>query len=386
MVSCVQCKGRLFCGLDSCPLLEKTRLQSKVRVGREIVGESPPNVFVGWKGYPRVYAGPMISVSETAVDNPAQMYGMGFEEIIEARSSLVRGMKTSAVNDPSSLGEIKDAVMSVKTVGVEASFARAPSFHVTFSEVAQPMGPSGSIERFRLTSNPRIPAKVDEFAGEKVKARDAVTELMAAGFDYYYLQKILTAGLLGEKKKLVPTRWGITAMDRIVGDEHLAAVKSFPSINECLVYSNEYLYNHYEILLLPGQWEFEQFEAWRAGSLWAAGEESVAHEYEPFEGRSDYAEEEGGGYYAGRMATAEALARMHRQARCVVFREIYDGYRLPVGVWQVRESMRKAFEKEPEKFATREEALARIATRLKKPLVHFLKRSVLLKQKKLADF
>jgi len=314
------------------------------------------------------------------------MYGMGFDEIIEARSSLVRGMKTAAVNDPSSMGEARDAVLSVKSVGVEAKFEREPSFHLSFSDMTQPMGPTGSLKKFRLTSNPSIPAKVDEFAEERVKARDAVSELMQSGFEYYYLQKIFTAGLLGEKKKLVPTRWGITAMDRIVADEHIEKIKLMPAVNEFRVYSNEYLHNHYEILLLPGMWEFEQFEAWWAGSLWAAGEASVAHEYEPFEGRSDYAEEEGGGYYAGRMATAEALVKLNRQARCVVFREIYDGYRLPVGVWQVRESVRKAFENQPEKFATRSEALARIATRLKRPLSQYLARTVLLKQRRLADF
>jgi len=86
------------------------------------------------------------------------------------------------------------------------------------------------------------------------------------------------------------------------------------------------------------------------------------------------------------MATAEALVKLNRQARCVVFREIYDGYRLPVGVWQVRESVRKAFENQPEKFATRSEALARIATRLKRPLSQYLARTVLLKQRRLADF
>jgi hypothetical protein len=386
MVSCLICKGRLFCGLKKCPLLEKARFASSVRVGREISGESPPNAFIGWGGYPSVYAGPLISVCGTPANSPADLYGLGFDEIIAETEGMVRGMKRAKITDPESIGELRDAVMSVKTVQMEAKFVRPPSFKMSFSSVNQPMGPSAEIHRMRLTSNPKIPRKVDEFAEEKVKAREAMNELMGSGFEYYYLQKLLSAGLLGVKKKLVPTRWSITATDRIIGDDYIRELKDYPSVNEFTVYSNTYLYNHYEILLLPGPWEFEQFEAWWAGSLWAQGESKVAHEYEPYGGRSKYADEEGGGYYAGRMAVAEGLVNMRKQARAIVFREIYDGYRLPVGVWQVRESVRKAFEEKPEKFATRGEALASIASRLKRPMSQFLSRSVVLRQRKLIDF
>ncbi len=386
MVSCLVCKGRLFCGLKKCPLLEKARFASSVRVGREVSGDSPPNAFIGWNNYPSVYAGPLISVCGTPANSPADLYGLGFDEIIAGTEGMVRGMKRAKVNDPMSIGVLRDAVMSVKTVQMEAKFVRPPSFKMSFSGVSQPTGPSAEIHRMRLTSNPSIPRKVDEFAEEKVKVREAMGELKESGFEYYYLQKLLSAGLLGVKKKLVPTRWSITATDRIIGDDYIRELKDYPSVNEFTVYSNTYLHNHYEILLLPGPWEFEQFEAWWAGSLWAQGESKVAHEYEPYGGRSKYADEEGGGYYAGRMAVAEGLVDMRKQARAIVFREIYDGYRLPVGVWQVRESVRKAFENKPEKFATRGEALASITSRLKRPMSQFLTRSIVLRQRKLIDF
>jgi hypothetical protein len=386
MVSCLQCKGRLLCGLAKCPILEKSRVASGFRLGRDVAGDSPPNMFVGWHGYPRVFAGPLISISPATVDNPAQLYGMDFDGIIASREGLVRGTKTASVRDPFSLGELRDAAMSVKTVGMEAHFAREPSLHVNFSDVMQPVGPSGEMDSLRLTTNPCVPSKVDELAEEKVKARAAVSELLAGGFEYYYLQKLLSAGILGAEKKLVPTRWAITATDRMVGDEHLAKVKECPAVSDYLVYSNEYLYNHYEILLLPGPWEFEQFEAWWQGSLWSPDESAVAHEYEPYGGRSDYADEEGGGYYAGRLAVAEGLARLGKQARAIVFREIYEGYRLPVGVWQVRESVRKAFEKPARSFQSLNEALADVSTRLKRPFAQYLARSVVLKQRKLYDY
>ncbi|MBS3070613.1 hypothetical protein J4220_03850, partial [Candidatus Micrarchaeota archaeon] len=246
-------------------------------LGNVVFGPSPPNVFVGREGYPNVFVGPLVSVDETVdpslSDSPAKWTSMGYEQIISLRASMARGMKKHAVRKTSS----------------------KPEFHISFSSYTAPMGPAGAMEKMRLTENPVIPKKVDELAEEKVKVRDAVPELVKAGFDYYYMQKLLSAGVLGEKKKLVPTRWSITGTDKILADHYLEKVKESPQIDSPTLYSHEHFDNHYEILLLPGGWEFEQFEAWSPGSAWKTNA-TVAHEYEPFSGRSDYAESEGGGY------------------------------------------------------------------------------------------
>ena len=46
-------------------------------------------------------------------------------------------------------------------------------------------------------------------------------------------------------------------------------------------------------------------------------------------------------------------------------REIRPEYWAPLGVWVVREGVREAFSKAPEKFASVEQAIANISTRLK---------------------
>jgi hypothetical protein len=208
---------------------------------------------------------------------------------------------------------------------------------------------------------------------------------VGAGFDFYYLQKLLSAGILGKEKKLVPTKWGITATDKMLADFFLDDVRRFPELNEFRVYSSEFLYNRFDILLVPGKWEFEQFEAWsspEAASAWG----NLAFEYEPFGGRSNYAESEGGGYYAGRFGVVEALRKLKRQARVVVFREIGEGYTVPLGVWQVRQNVRNAFEQEPRKFGSLREALEFLKTRLRTPLSNYLKKSIVLNQKKIFEF
>jgi DNA repair protein NreA len=143
------------------------------------------------------------------------------------------------------------------------------------------------------------------------------------------------------------------------------------------------------MLMMPGPWEFENFEAWMPGSTWARGLKSteIIEEYEPFHGRKSYAEVQGGGYYASRIACAEKLVEMRRQAKVVVFREISEGYVIPLGVFVVRETARHAYkDRPPLKFATKEEAIKYVSTRLRVPFIEYAKRSRLLKQRKLSDF
>lgn len=366
------------------------------KISRVVFGPSPPSIFVGRSGYPRVNIGPLVSVGEEPweinaqlLDSPSKWHGLDYAQIISMRSSLVRGKKKHGVHSKSRvLCDLQETVVSQKSVDMEVRFSKPLQFSMDFSSYYQPMGPSGSLEKLELAGNPVIPKKVDELSAEGVKVRDAVPEMLGAGFDVYYLQKILSAGILGEKKKLVPTRWSITAGDKLVADHFLQQVKQFPAINDLLLFSAEFLHNHFEVLLLPGKWEFEQFEAWAPGTVWTKEEKNlvVVVEYEPFEGRSDYAELEGGGYYAGRYGVIEALHKMRRQARCVVFREIGDGYQVPVGVWQVRENVRKAMQNLPTKISSLREAMELLSKRLKIPVLEYFAKSRVLGQKKMMDF
>jgi hypothetical protein len=340
------------------------------------------------------------------------MYGMGMEEIIASRSSLVRGMKKSDVKLPGKmLAAAQEAVMSIKPVDVEAHFSREPTFALELDDVAHPVGASAPIDKFKVTDNPVIPKRVDQLANDNTLANDALCELLIHGFDVHYLTKILSAGILGkrENKKMVPTKWAITATDDMAAKRLLLEVKNFREISEPQVFSNTYLDNHFEILLLPGSFEYEQFEAALTPEIearkrkllsmggirftpaaWADwktdGRVNFSEEYEPYGGRSDYAESQGGGYYAARFAVSEALYRMRRQARVVVFREIGSNYTVPVGVWEVRENVRHAFMNRPDRFVTREAALAAVSERLSVPLSEYMRKSRLLTQRKLTEF
>lgn len=363
------------------------------RLKQEMFGPST-SVFVGWKDYPSVYVGPMTSIEEERsdiLDNPGAWYGMGFDDIIAARSLLVRGKQKHPVKEKGRFTErMQEIALSVRPVDVETRYKSRPRFSMSFSPISQPMGASGELERIHVADNPVIPSRVDYVISDDLRASEQVSALFERNFDVYYLTNVLASGVLGldQDKRMVPTRWSITAVDDILGKELMKHIRDCPTINEFQVYSNTYLGNHFEILAIPGAWEFEQFEAWSPNTLWtqSAEEFSIVEEHEPHEGRWDYAYNEGGGYYAGRFAVAEAMNRMRRQARCIIFREIYDTYLMPVGVWEVRENVRKAMEKQPKKFTNLKAALEDIQNRLMINIQKYIEKSQILRQRRITDY
>ncbi len=352
-------------------------LEKQVRPKLKAVafGPSPPNVFVGEYGYPAVRAGPMLALEDNVLDAPTDLYGLAYPELLRQRAHLARGF--SVRNVKSAADEAFLIAASQKPIDVEAEFFRTPTFGLSFSAHTQPLGPSGMLKRFRTTENAVIPKKIDALVEEKRKVADALPELMER-FDYHYIQKVLSAGILGQERKLVPTKWSITATDDMIAKQLLQSVRQYPALNEYRIYSNNYLYNHFEILMLPGAWEFEQFESFETAA-------EVEHEYEPFWGRTKYAATEGGGYYAGRYGVVEALHKLKKQARCVVFREVAPEYQVPVGVWTVRENVRHAFETPPYKTNDFNDAITELKRRLKQPWHKYLKKSQILNQKTLKD-
>ncbi|MEE8402946.1 MAG: Nre family DNA repair protein, partial [Candidatus Hydrothermarchaeaceae archaeon] len=330
---CLTCKGgRLLCGRPSCPLLSKINIQSPVegKLKESMFGPSP-SIFVGWNGYPQVSVGPMTSIEDgdaALLDDPGRWYGLDFSEIIRLRSMLVRSKAKQGVRERTSIVEkAQELALSVKPVDTEVLFYSKPKYNLSFSTVSQPMGPSANLKDFDLAENPKIPRKVDALVTDEITASDVVLTLYKAGYDVYYLTGVLSSGAMGleERKKLVPTRWSITAVDDIIGKGLMEEIKNYPVIGDYTVYHNTYLENHFEILLIPIEWEFEQFEAWAPDTLWtmAYTDYAINQESERYRGRRDYALKEGGGYYAGRIGVLEGLTKLKRQACAVIFREIY---------------------------------------------------------------
>ncbi len=375
---CIICRGsRLLCGRTRCPSILKMnsllKVDSSIR-DEQLHGSSPPAVFVGSMGYPNVYAGPLVPplTGDTSIlDFPEGWIGKTIDEIIDFRTKLVRGKFRVNVKRPEKAGRMIDETLELalsgRPVDAEVIFKKKPSGRVLFDSETQPVGPSGIIRKMSIGTS-KIDRNIEKAYGdEDLKAEEALIKLYIEGTPISKIQRAFSIGAFGIKKdrRIVPTRWSITAVDPIISRWLIEErVKRNPPINEYRIYEFEYLGNRFIILLMPSNWSYEWIEAWYPGTAWNPGCDSVAlgGDWEGYRGRKTYASI-GGCYYAVRLAVAEHLAFQRRQATVLAMREIHPGYLTPLGVWINRECVRQALKREPLKYNNIEEALSYIGSK-----------------------
>lgn len=391
---CHYCKGsRLLCGKSSCPLLARiyAYLNSRHLFDKEeISGNSPPGVFVGRIGYPYVYAGPMVPPvfgNTEVMDLPELWFGKSMKEIIDLRSMMVRGKIRVDVRTPEDGGRMLDDTreLTLSRNSTETDLVLANKPHRTFilSSQVQPMGPSARIKKMRVESNVKTDRRIEKaYYDSDLKASDAVRTVYDDGVAVSKIQRAFSMGIFGVKgqRRLVPTRWSITAVDSLLSQNMMSEIKDFPAINEFRLYESSYLDNRFEILMMPEAWKYESMEAWYPGTIWNPTVKQVfmLADWEPYQGRTAYAGI-GGCYYAARLAVSEKLREERRQAAVLVLREAHPGYIMPVGVWQVRENARNALRNKPLIFNRLGDAIARIGERLDIDLKVWMEHSQLLK-------
>src|SRR5437867_3951095 len=94
---CVTCRAaKLLCGKPRCPILVQYDSMMKTTPlidDTALDGSSPPGVFVGRFGYPKVFVGPLIPPlhGDTEIlDTPEKWIGRSLDEVVGFRSQLVR--------------------------------------------------------------------------------------------------------------------------------------------------------------------------------------------------------------------------------------------------------------------------------------------------------
>lgn len=156
-----------------------------------------------------------------------------------------------------------------------------------------------------------------------LRAADALINLHNKGFHFQRCRKrFLLVQWVSAKRRLVPTRWSITACDSTIADLLLRDVRQYNILDVHRVYEFKSLNNYYAVILMPTEWQYEWMEAF----LHVLGkEELIFSDYEQNAGKKGYSIV-GGCYYTCKMAVLEALAREKIQAGVIVLREAYNGY------------------------------------------------------------
>ncbi len=366
---CIRCKGKGLCG-KPCKILKRIADSvQKVKSVKENFNSSLPSVFVGTYSYPNVNIGivgpPIVDKNSWTMDSPDYWYKKRYEiqSILETRYQLINSKKPGNIKpaklDKKFLDVVQEVALAKRPVTSEIILSKRPKIVVSLDTRMAPIGSSAKLKKIVITENTKISSKIEYVVGDDLKAEEQLTKLYKLT-DINQIQKIFSAGLLGTKtqKKIVPTRWSITATDDVISKNLIENIKKYPLINEYQIFENNYLGNYFLIILVPSLWSFEIMEFWKKNSVWnRRNEYFISQDYETYFGRKNYASNVTGGYYAARLGVAEYLNKIKRQASVLILRKISDEYFIPLGVWVVRETVRGCFNKKAIKFKNLEDVI-----------------------------
>ena len=346
---CIECKGRRFCGLAECPVTKRFYAGLKTKVSKEYMGQSP-SVFIGSSNYPFVSGGPLM-VGES--DNPEHWVRKNYsiDDIVGIRAGTIRGNSRFAGKQPLPDSPLQEIALSKIPLDVEVAFVKPVSFDLRFDGVLAPVGLSGSIEKLDVLDNASVPVVVDKITSDTdLKANNAVIELYKSGIDHHYITQLLTSGQLGVKRHIVPTRWGITAVDDTISNALKKEVMKNPQVSGITMLTASLHANRIICVLFPGEFRFEMIEIWNKGSMWGGGmEDTIIADSEGEKRKSNYSPISGA-YYSARLAVLEYLRSIRRCASVLVLRQVSQDYWAPLGTWVIREASRKAMDSSPVGF------------------------------------
>ena len=354
-----------------------------------ISGSSPPSVFVGSYGYPKVSVGPMLPPvhgDTTLLDSPENWIGKNLEEIVNYRLSLVRGIQNISVTNPGGkyIENLQEVAMAKKPIDSDIEFLKNTSPVTSIDGESAPFGPIGEIKtaKFSNSVSDRNIQKI--FYDKDLLAQDSVLELYNKGIEITRIQKCFSIGMLGKNRRLVPTKWSITATDDMISKSLISEIIQFDLIDVCKVFNFDHIGNFFSVIIFPSRWMFEMQEAWydQQGNI------GFGSDFEDSRGLNHYPVT-AGAHFASRLGVAEYLFVNKVQAAAMVLREIRPEYVVPVGVWQVREGIRTALKQKPIEVSSFEECLDVACKRLSIDKKEWLAKSTLQKarkQKSILDF
>jgi len=310
-------------------------------------GTSPPSVFVGSYNYPKVGVGPMVPPihgDTSLLDIPEKWIGKTLEEIVNFRLNLIRGIQKIPVTETEGryIENLQDVAMSSKPIDSDIEFHKNTIPVASIDSESAPFGPLGEIKKIKFSDSTSEKSIEKVYYDKDLKAQDAVMNLYNSGIEISQIQKCFSIGMLGQKRRLVPTRWSITATDDIISNSLVSEILDFDLIDSCRVFTFNHLGNSFSVILFPHRWLFEMEEAWYTEQ----GRIGFGSDIEDARG-IDHPPKIAGAYFAAKLGVAEYLVANQIQAAVLVLREIRPEYAVPVGVWQIREGIREAMKQRP---------------------------------------
>ncbi len=354
---CYRCKTfKKLCGLPSCPIKERLKVViktfTKISTNSVVLGSTPPSGVVGEFNYPKVNIYTGISPDKDRdvkfLEDPQRWWlnNLSLDDVVKIRSSMISILdKNVDVHDVDKLlsREISLIQISSKPVDCDVFIEKILDKNMIFDLKLLPLSVR-VLGNIKISSNPKIERSLEKVIYDTdLKARDAVIKLYRDGIDIYIIQKAFSFGLLGTRRfrKLVPTRWAITAVDRIISQYLRNTITKFEFLDKFKFYQITYMNNRFTVIMIPGSLKISWLEFWypRLG-IDSGVKKSPTLSVQIEEDLKGNVETMDGGFEAARMGILETLYRRRVQCRVIIVREILPEYYIGIGNWHIREDMR----------------------------------------------
>ena len=297
----------------------------------------------------------------------------------------MRGIQKTSIDQTEGryIENLQEVTMSSKPTDLDLIFNKKVSSNISIDGESAPFGPVGEIKSAKFSGSTSTKPIEKIFYDRDMKAQDAVLKLYNSGIEISKIQKCFSIGMLGKKRKLVPTKWSITATDDIISKSIVDKILENNLIDTCKIFSYEHLGNIFSVVLFPHRWIFEMIEAWYSNGIIGFGSDN-----EDARG-INHSPNIAGAYFAAKLGVSEYLLKNKIQAGVLIFREIRPEYAIPVGVWQVREGIREAMKQKPKITSDFNQALNIASTKTSVSKKEWIKNgnmTNMIRQKTLLDF
>ncbi len=356
--------------------------QQELKPTKEIEGFGA-SAIVGEKNYPYLKVHNISTENkDSSYFNTSDIVKQDYSKIIELKAKNILGSTQDVYTKNRTekiTNEIQDIYKSKKAIEFASQFEKELKFDkVLVNKVSGIVGSKNPLLNLEANENTTTSKDIEKYTQEDIKSRQAIISLYEKGVNEHQIINLLALGTFGIEinKKLVPSRWAISAYDQTI-EKHLHKnIVKYNSINSYEVYHAKDKGNDFVIILIPDTFSAEVIETWVEDGRPVIEADYVGVDNKLHKPQPDTA----GGFYATKLPIFEHLNQRKKQASFISVRYI-DGYDIPLGVVFVRETVREAMKNKI--FSTSDEYELRKFLEFKfKKHFQFYKNSNVLKEQK----
>lgn len=355
--------------------------QQTLKPTKEIIGFGSAPI-VGEKNYPFLATHNISNVDKkTSFFETGKLVKKTYDEILPLKAKSILGStQKNYIKKPKTriVEELRDIYKSKSAIEMQSVFEKELTFNkILTSKVAGIMGSQNELTKLEAQENTSTSNKIEKFTQNDIKAKEAIISLYEKGVNEHQIINLLALGSFGIElnRKLVPTKWAISAFDQTIDNYLHKKILTYKLINEYEIYHDYDKGNDFIIILMPNTYAAEIVETWDLGTSeientsqfvpkldsafgvvnqdtsikidkWNTGKRIIIEQdYVGINNKLSTKEPHcAGGYWATKSPISRLLDKRQRQASYISIRFI-DNYDIPLGVVFVRECARKALKK-----------------------------------------